>query len=185
MGIFTWLGGDIGNANHWLSNGSVGTEPGPTDTANFSAGGTVSGAANVEIANFSGAYVFSGANLSAGEETVFSGGSIVQKDGINAIVSADTTLDVAGSYTLSGGTLSGLTSVELIAGPFAQAGGANTIGDLQISGATYKLSGGTLAVVSTFDGLEFVGLNNGSGGFIQSGGTHYQPHDQRRHRDRR
>jgi hypothetical protein len=105
MTIFVWQGGDIGNPNDWVSQGTTSHgEPGPTDTTNFSAGGTVSGAANVEIANFSGAYVFSGANLSAGQETVFSGGSIVQKDGINAIVTASTTLTVAGSYTPSGGT---------------------------------------------------------------------------------
>ena len=66
-----------------------------------------------------------------------------------------------------------LLHVEAIAGPFVQAGGTNTVGDdLEIGGATYTLSGGTLAVVSGLDGNEFVGFNGASGGFIQSGGTH-------------
>jgi hypothetical protein len=69
--------------------------------------------------------------------------------------------------------VTGSNSVEVIAGPFAQAGGANSIGVVEIARATYTLSGGTLAVVNTFNnGDEFVGLGNASGGFIQSGGTH-------------
>src|SRR5580658_2030664 len=109
MGTFTWLGGDIGNPNDWQSGGSAGTEPGSTDLAVFPSGGNVSGSANVGVANFTGGFVLSGANLSAGNETVSAGASIVQENGINAIVSSANSLNVLGSYTLSGGTLSGPT----------------------------------------------------------------------------
>jgi hypothetical protein len=116
LDIFTWLGGNIGNAVNWVSGGSAGTEPGPNDLAIFSVGGPVGGAANVGQANFEGSYVFSGASLSAGAELI-SGGSIVQKDGINAIVSSAHSLDLIGaSYTLSGGTLSGPQAAEFVSG---------------------------------------------------------------------
>jgi hypothetical protein len=172
MGTFSWLGGDISNAFHWVSGGSAGTEPGPTDTAIFSAGGAVTGAANVGTANFSGAYVFSGATLLAGTETLSAGGSIVQKDGINAIVSAGHSLALVGAnYTLSGGTLSAPQAAEFLSGTFKQFSGTNTAGGISIAG-TYTLAGGTLSVVSGVDGLELVGAFGSSGGFIQSGGTH-------------
>ena len=172
MGTFSWLGGDISNAFHWVSGGSAGTEPGPTDTAIFSAGGAVTGAANVGTANFSGAYVFSGATLLAGTETLSAGGSIVQKDGINAIVSAGNSLVLNGeSYTLSGGTLSAPQAAEFLSGTFKQFSGTNTAGGISIAG-TYTFAGGTLSVVSGVDGLELVGAFGSSGGFIQSGGTH-------------
>jgi len=85
MGTFTWLGGDIGNGNNWSSGGSTGTEPGPNDDAVLANGGHVLGLASVGQAEFTGAFVLSGANLQAGGEALSSGGSITQKDGINAI----------------------------------------------------------------------------------------------------
>jgi hypothetical protein len=58
-----------------------------------------------------------------------------------------------------------------VSGTFKQFSGTNTIGDISIAG-TYTFAGGTLSVVSGFDGLELVGAFGSSGGFIQSGGTH-------------
>ena len=174
MGTFTWLGGDIGNGNNWSSGGSTGTEPGPNDDAVLANGGHVLGLANVGQAEFTGAFVLSGANLQAGGEALSSGGSITQKDGINAIVSAARSLDLLGAtYTLSGGTLSGPQATEFVSGTFKQLSGTNTIGEIEIKGGHYTLTNGALAVVSggVQSGLEFVGLGN-SGGFIQSGGTH-------------
>jgi hypothetical protein len=172
MDIFTWLGGDIGKGNNWTSGGSIGVEPGPSDDAILSNGGLVFGVANVGQTEFTGAFVFSGANLQAGGETLSSGGSIVQKDGINAIVSSAHSLDLLGAnYTLSGGALSGPQAAEFVSGTFKQFSGTNTIGDISIAG-TYTFAGGTLSVVSGFDGLELVGAFGSSGGFIQSGGTH-------------
>jgi hypothetical protein len=174
MGTFTWLGGDIGNGNNWSSGGSTGTEPGPNDDAVLANGGHVLGLANVGQAEFTGAFVLSGANLQAGGEALSSGGSITQKDGINAIVSAARSLDLLGAtYTLSGGTLSGPQATEFVSGTFKQFSGTNTIGEIEIKGGHYTLTNGALAVVSggVQSGLEFVGLGN-SGGFIQSGGTH-------------
>jgi hypothetical protein len=174
MGTFTWLGGDIGNGNNWSSGGSTGTEPGPNDDAVLANGGHVLGLANVGHAEFTGAFVLSGANLQAGGEALSSGGSITQKDGINAIVSAARSLDLLGAtYTLSGGTLSGPQATEFVSGTFKQFSGTNTIGEIEIKGGHYTLTNGALAVVSggVQSGLEFVGLGN-SGGFIQSGGTH-------------
>jgi hypothetical protein len=138
MGTFSWLGGDIGNAFHWVSGGSAGTEPGPTDVAGMSIGGLVVGAANVGQAELTGAFVFSGATLMAGGETLSAGGSIVQKDGINAIVSAGHSLVLNGaSYTLSGGTLSAPQAAEFLSGTFKQFSGANTAGGISIAG-TYS-----------------------------------------------
>jgi hypothetical protein len=174
MGTFTWLGGDIGNGNNWSSGGSTGTEPGPNDDAVLANGGHVLGLANVGQAEFTGAFVLSGANLQAGGEALSSGGSITQKDGINAIVSAARSLGLLGAtYTLSGGTLSGPQATEFVSGTFKQFSGTNTIGEIEIAGGTYTLTNGALAVVSggVQSGLEFVGLGN-SGGFVQSGGTH-------------
>ena len=174
MGTFTWLGGDIGNGNNWSSGGSTGTEPGPNDDAVLANGGHVLGLASVGQAEFTGAFVLSGANLQAGGEALSSGGSITQKDGINAIVSAARSLDLLGAtYTLSGGTLSGPQATEFVSGTFKQFSGTNTIGEIEIAGGHYTLTNGALAVVSggVQSGLEFVGLGN-SGGFIQSGGTH-------------
>jgi hypothetical protein len=108
MTVFVWQSGDIGNPNNWVSQGTTSPgEPGPTDDAILSNGGQVLGSANVGQAEFTGAFVFSGANLQAGGEAVSSGGSITQKNGINAIVSSAHSLDLLGAtYTLSGGTLS-------------------------------------------------------------------------------
>ena len=170
MGTFAWLGGDIGNPFHWVSGGSAGTEPGPTDVAVMSIGGLVVGTANVGQAEFTGAFVFSGANLQAGGETL--SGSIVQKDGINAIVSSGHSLVLSGaSYTLSGGTLSAPQAAEFLSGTFKQFSGTNTAGDIAIAG-TYTFAGGGSPVVSGVNGLELVGAFGSSGGFIQSGGTH-------------
>jgi hypothetical protein len=161
MGTFTWLGGDIGNGNNWSSGGSTGTEPGPNDDVVLANGGHVLGLANVGQAEFTGAFVLSGANLQAGGEALSSGGSITQKDGINAIVSAARSLDLLGAtYTLSGGTLSGPQATEFVSGTFKQFSGTNTIGEIEIKGGHYTLTNGALAVVSggVQSGLEFVGL---------------------------
>ena len=149
-----------------------GVEPGPSDDAILSNGGLVFGAANVGQTEFTGAFVFSGANLQAGGETLSSGGSIIQKDGINAIVSSGHSLDLIGaSYTLSGGTLSGPQAAEFLSGAFKQFSGTNTIGEIVIAGP-YTFRGGRCQLSAGSQGLEFVGGLGSSGGFIQSGGAH-------------
>jgi hypothetical protein len=142
MGTFTWLGGDIGNGNNWSSGGSTGTEPGPNDDAVLANGGHVLGLASVGQAEFTGAFVLSGANLQAGGEALSSGGSITQKDGINAIVSAARSLGLLGAtYTLSGGTLSGPQATEFVSGTFKQFSGTNTIGEIEMARSPSSAAG--------------------------------------------
>jgi hypothetical protein len=149
MGTFTWLGGDIGNGNNWSSGGSTGTEPGPNDDAVLANGGHVLRLANVGQAEFTGAFVLSGANLQAGGEALSSGGSITQKDGINAIVSAARSLDLLGAtYTLSGGTLSGPQATEFVSGTFKQFSGTNTIGEIEIKACSAATASSRAATTS-------------------------------------
>ena len=117
MGTFTWLGGDIGNGNNWSSGGSTGTEPGPNDVAVLSIGGLGRWRGECRPGRIHGRFRLFRRQSAGRRRNPVSGGSIVQKDGINAIVSSGHSLVLIGaSYTLSGGTLSGPQAAEFLSG---------------------------------------------------------------------
>jgi|GEM_PF-6482263 len=159
--LFTWLGGNIGNPAAWAPQPdppATPVVPGPSDVAEFSIGGTISGALTPFDTYFTaGTYDLEAALAS--ENLIYF--SYFTGDGNTSVALLPGVQLSAGQAEIFGGTASA---------DVTQTGGVNVMGGFESStDSTYTLESGSLSV-SGYMTLATFSIND-TGNYIQNGGT--------------